>query len=439
MVPLSANFEERLDMEQYDVLVIGAGAAGMIAALEIALTGKKVVVLEAKERCGGRMHTVTNSNNYPIELGAEFVHGNLPITLELTKKASAKLHEVKGSIWQKKDGKLEEQEDFIEDFSTLEKKFRGLTNDISVKDFFDTHLKGNEFEELRFTLQNYVEGYYAADINKASTFALREELTKGDEEQYRIDGGYQVLIDYLENQCQQNGVQFIFSQPVHQLHWKKGNVEAVTEKASYRAGKALVTVSIGVLKANGITFSPALPEKQEAAKQLGFGHVMKMNLWFSDAFWKDKMYTEGKNLRDLNFLFSEEPVPTWWTQHPKDEAVLTGWLGGPKAATTSYLNDEELLEKSLTSLSHIFNLTIDDVKIKLQKHYSHNWSQDLHFHGAYSYAVLEGERYMEQILEPVENTVYFAGEGLHSGNEIGTVEAALQSGRSVAHQLIASL
>lgn len=425
-------------MEHYDVLVVGAGAAGLIAALEIALTGRKVCVIEAKERCGGRMHTMYNGNNYPIELGAEFVHGKLSITRELAKKAAAKMHEVKGSIWQKKDGELQEQEDFIEDFSTLEKKFKELEKDISVKEFFDTYLQGDEFEELRFTLQNYVEGYYAADISKASTLALKEELTKGDEEQYRIDGGYQVLIDYLEKLCRQKGVQFVFSQPVHQLHWRQGAIEAMTEQASYQAKKVLVTVSIGVLKMNGITFFPALPEKHEAAKQLGFGHVMKINLLFSDAFWKDKQQTEGKNLSDLNFLFSEEPIPTWWTQHPKEEPILTGWLGGPKASAFSNLRDEELHEKSLTSLAHIFNLTVDEVKQKLQREFLYNWSQDPHFHGAYSYAVLNGETYMQQILRPVEDTVYFAGEGLHNGNEIGTVEAALQSGRSVAHQLIAA-
>jgi len=425
-------------MEQYDVLVIGAGAAGLIAALEIALTGRKVCVIEAKERCGGRMHTVYNKNNYPIELGAEFVHGKLSITQELTKKANTKLYEVKGSIWQKKDGELQEQEDFIEDFLALEKKFKELTNDISVKEFFDTHLQGEQFEELRFTLQNYVEGYYAADINKASTFALREELTKGDEEQYRIDGGYQVLINYLEEQCRQKGVQFVFSQPVHQLHWKKGQVEAVTDKASYKAKKVLVTVSIGVLKINGITFSPALPDKQQAARQLGFGHVMKMDLLFNEAFWKNREQTEGKHLKDLNFLFSEEAIPTWWTQHPNDEPLLTGWLGGPKAAAISNSSIADLLERSLVSLGSIFNMPVEEVKRKLRQEYFYNWSQDPHFHGAYSYAVLDGEKYMQQILRPVEDTVYFAGEGLHSGNEIGTVEAALQSGRSVAHQVIAA-
>ncbi|RYF82752.1 MAG: FAD-dependent oxidoreductase, partial [Chitinophagaceae bacterium] len=151
-------------MENYDVIVIGAGAAGLIAALELALAGKKVCVLEAKDRCGGRMHTINAENNTAVELGAEFVHGNLPITKELLRKAGGSLYEVKGRIWQKHEGHLQEQGDFIGDYDELEEKFKELEQDISVKDFLENCLSGEKYEALRFTLQNYVEGYYAADI-----------------------------------------------------------------------------------------------------------------------------------------------------------------------------------------------------------------------------------------------------------------------------------
>src|SRR5918993_2854227 len=148
-------------MEEYDVLVIGAGAAGLIAALEIALTGRKVCVIEAKEKSGGRINTVFNKSNYPIELGAEFVHGDLPVTMQILRKAGIKTYEVKGSIWQKKDNGLQEQEDFIEDFSELEKKFKELKQDIPVSVFIKECLKDSKYEKLRFNLQNYVEGYSA--------------------------------------------------------------------------------------------------------------------------------------------------------------------------------------------------------------------------------------------------------------------------------------
>jgi len=422
--------------KQYDVIVIGGGAAGLIAALELALTGRSVAVLEAKERCGGRINTHYLANGSRVELGAEFVHGNLPITQELAKKAGLKMYEVKGSIWQKKDGELNEQEDFIEDFSQLKKKFDQLEYDLTVDEFLNLYLQGEQFQNLRFTLQNYVEGYYAADIKKASTFALREELTKADDEQYRLETGYQKLVDYLEKECRR-GVQFHFSTAVQQLNWQSGKVEAITERGVFTAKKAIVTVSIAVLQNEGIRFSPSLPHISEAAKQLGFGHVIKINLWFEEAFWKNKSYTNNKNLTDLNFLFSEETIPTWWTQHPGKETLLTGWLGGPKAVDLQSLTEYEVVQKAVHSLSNIFGIDVIQLSQLLKEAKIYDWSADPHFNGAYSFEVVNGPAYMEKISEPVNNTVYFAGEGLYHGNEIGTVEAALQSGRSVAQQMIA--
>lgn len=424
-------------MEEYDVLVIGAGAAGLMAALELALAGRKVVVLEAHEKAGGRIRTVYSEHGHPIELGAEFVHGKLPITKELAKKAQARLYEVKGSIWQRKDGILQKQEDFIEDFSRLEEAWKGLEQDLPVKDFLETCLQGSKYEELRFTLQNYVEGYYAADISKASLFALREELTKADDEQYRTEGGYKVLVDYLERECKRKGVQFLFQHSVLQLHWKNGAVNAVSSNGSILAKKALITVSIGVLQKVGITFSPALTTKTDAAKHLGYGHVVKTNFLFEKAFWKEKHLTHNKDLSQLNFLFSEETIPTWWTQHPKEVPLLTGWLGGPGAMALSTLEKDALLRKALHSLSTIFGVDILQLEQMLAERQIYNWSADPYFEGAYSYAVIDGEKYMNEILQPVDSTLYFAGEGLHNGPEIGTVEAAFKSGRAVAQQLIA--
>ena len=426
-------------MEQYDVLVIGAGAAGLIAALEIALTGRKVCVIEAKERCGGRIRTVFSRTEYPIELGAEFVHGDLPETMHILKKAGVKINEVKGTIWQKKDGVLQEQEDFIEDFSDLEKKFKELKEDVPVSTFIKEHLKGNKHEKLRFTLKNYVAGYYAADIDKASTYALCEELTKGDDVNYRIEGGYQQLISYLEQQCIERGVKFLFSQPVLQLHWKKDEIEAVTNKSSIKAVKALITVSIGVLQNEGITIVPSLPGKMKAAKKLGFGHVLKINFEFEYPFWKKKELTNEENLDDINFLFSEEEIPTWWTQYPKNENIITGWMGGPDSQLRQTLDDEILVRTGLQSLSKIFDTDVVQLGKALKQAKMYSWSADPHFNGSYSYAVINGSKYMKTILEPVEQTVYFAGEGLHHSIDIGTVEAALVSGREVAHNMIAGI
>lgn len=206
---------------------------------------------------------------------------------------------------------------------------------------------------------------------------------------------------------------------------------------SYTAKKVMVTVPVGVLQNGAITFLPSIPAIQGIASQLGFGHVLKINFLFSDAFWKNKELTNEKDLDDLNFLFSEEEIPTWWTQHPQKENVLTGWLGGPKARAMQIATDEEIIQKALSSLCRIFNIDVLHLQQKLQETKFYNWSADPHFSGAYSYAVVNGKEYIQKLLQPVENTIYFAGEGLHDSINIGTVEAALVSGKDVAQRLVA--
>ena len=118
-------------------------------------------------------------------------------------------------------------------------------------------------------------------------------------------------------------------------------------------------------------------------------------------------------------------------------AIITGWLGGPKSGALQTLDEETIIRKGLHSLSNIFNTSVGVLGRKLQSAKIYNWSSDPYFCGSYSYAVINGGDHMKKILEPVEGTIYFAGEGLHNGIDIGTVEAALVSGRNISHELIA--
>jgi monoamine oxidase len=424
----------------FDIIIVGSGAAGLMAASELVQTGKRTAVVEAKDHVGGRAHTIYDDNfELPVELGAEFVHGDLELTKMLLKKADVEQYEVKGDIWQNDNGSLDEQKDFIEDYSALNKKFKELREDISVAEFMHEFLGGDEFQETRFSLKNYVEGYYAADTHKASTFSLREELANSDDEQYRIEGGYIKLIDYLYQQCKQNGVQFFLSQPVREVQWKPSEVTIITEKERLSAELALITVPIGVLQSESIFFSPAIPQVISAARKLGFGPVVKTLLQFDEPFWKNKEFTKGKDLDDLNFIFSRAIIPTWWTYHPKDVGMLTGWSGGPNADKIKDLSNEEIMLNALHSLSDIFSIDKLTLHQKLKGWHVANWVTDPYSGGGYSYEVVNGSNIKQLLLQSIEHTIYFAGEGLFDGPEIGTVEAALKTGRDTAHQVIAHL
>jgi monoamine oxidase len=426
-------------MEHYDVLIIGAGAAGLMAALELALTGKKTAVIEAKDDIGGRARSFSKLHFQTIvEAGAEFVHGNLELTQLLLKKAGISYHQVRGDMWMKADGKWEEQKGFIEDFSAVNTKLKSLEHDISVRQFIDQRLAEPKFEEARFTLENYVEGYYAADINRASSFSLREDLNKSDEEQYRIEGGYQQLFRYLFNQCVEKQVQFYFSHPVNEINWQKDNVSVTTQQNTFTGSKLLVTVPVGVLQSKSIRFSPALQEKEKAVASLGYGGVVKTILQFREAFWKDRNLTAGNDLQKLGFIFSDAKIPTWWTRYPEDTAILTGWSAGRHAGEVKDLSEQDVVQTALQSLSHIFELEEAFFQNNLLAWHIANWVNDPYSCGGYSYEVVNGKKMKEIMLQPVENTIWFTGEGLFDGAEIGTVNAALFMGRNSAHGIIAS-
>jgi monoamine oxidase len=373
----------------------------------------------------------------PVELGAEFVHGDLPLTLGLLENAGIKKHETAGEIWECNNGVVKLQQDFIKDYDNLIQKLHLPNHDITIAHFIKQNLTGKQFAKLRLSLKSYVEGYLAGNIEKASTFLLREELSGGEEKNYRVDGGYQSVTAYLEKQCREKGVRLYLSQEVKEVRWKACDIEVITNHQSFYGKKVLITVSIGVLQSEKIHFSPALPDKIVAAKNLGFGHVMKINLQFTDAFWKNESFTNGEDLSKLNFLFSNESIPTWWTQQPQQEALLVGWLGGPSAESFAMVAKEVLVQKALKSLEKLFSIDPALLQQKLVAAEWYNWSGDNHFCGAYSYNVVGGEAFIKTILQPVDNTVFFAGEGLCYGTDIGTVEAALSSGRNIAHQIAA--
>jgi monoamine oxidase len=428
-----------MDLDLFDVIIIGAGASGLMAAYELSLAGKKVAVIEARPRFGGRIHTISNGNfSIPVELGAEFIHGNLKLTKNLLKKAGIDSIEVEGELWQKDAKEFTRQDDFIEDYSDLKKKFKELEHDIPVSGFIEQNLTDAKYEELRFSLKTYVEGYYAADTSKASTYALREELKTSDDEQYRINGGYIQLVRYLAEESLKMGCSFHYSIVVEQINWSKNQIEVITQSHRFHSTKVLLTVPLGVLQQEKIKFTPKLPEKINAARELGFGPVIKIILEFHEAFWKKQEYTGNLDFTNLSFLFSREEIPTWWTSFPLETSLLTGWLAGPQTEAIKHNSKEELLHKSLLSLAQIFNLDISFLERQLKAWEIYNWAIDEFNLGGYAFEVVNGTHFRQILKESVSNSIFFAGEALFDGPEIGTVEAALVSGKETAHTIIGS-
>lgn len=415
----------------YDIIIIGAGAAGLMAAWELALTGKSVLILEARQRCGGRIHTVHDPNfPIPIELGAEFVHGRLPITEMLVKKAGLHWHQVKGSYWHHHQGKLSQSKEEIPGEEKVRNALKNISEDMPIVQFLNEHL--TEEQEIKEGLKNYVEGYYAGDIERVSTLALKEELEDSDDVEYRIEGGYILLIDFLVKAIKDLGSTIQLNTPVSAIEWQSNRVIVKATNNSYQACKAIITVPLGVLKAQSINFSPSLPQLQDTLNELGYGTAIKILLSFETAFWQDR-----PEFKDLGMLFSSEIIPTWWTQYPKEVPMLVGWVAGGQAKKLVGLTKEVILEKALQSLATIFSFPINTLKQQLKGWYVNNWNKGPYALGAYSYDTIKGGEVKEAMKAGIGNTLFFAGEGWFHGLELGTVEAALHSGRDTARHIIA--
>lgn len=433
-------------MEESDVIIIGAGAAGLMAARILSKAGKKITILEARNRSGGRINTLEdNTFSVTAETGAEFIHGDLPVTIGLLKEAGIKFHTIEGEIWRQEAGSLKKEEDFVEGGELLSERLKELKQDMTIADFLELYFSEEKYASLRNSVKGFVEGYDAADTARASAFALREEWSADDnKDQYRPNGGYDQLIRFLENDCKQTGCTIHLSAVVKEIRWHPGSVEIVTDKHTcYRSKKVIITLPLGVLQAapeskGAISFNPGLPEKTKAVQSMGFGSVIKILLEFRDAFWREKSSekSSGKNLKNMGWLFSAADIPTWWTQLPEKSSLLTGWLAGPRAKAIKDMDDKQILSKSLQSLSEIFHLPVEELSNNLLSWRIINWSADPFTLGAYAYTTLDTHVARKIVSEPVSNTLFFAGEALYEGPEMGTVEGALASGEDVAKEIL---
>lgn len=430
-------------MNNTEILIVGAGATGLMAAYTLSKAGKKVAILEARNRFGGRIHTLDGSSFFKhAELGAEFIHGNLPVTLQLLKEAGIDYYSASGEMWHYDKGVFSNDPQQMEDWDMLMKKLNALKTDITIGDFLQQEFSEGKYDDLRISVTRFVAGFDTADIHKASAFALRQEWQADDEDaQYRIDGGYCKMMDYLVNESKASGAQLFLNTVVKDIYWEGKQVKIVTaDGVNYKAEKVIIALPLGVLQAeNTITFYPPIHEHTGAIQQMGFGAIIKILLEFRDIFWEDEETTKvaGHSLKEMGFLLSNEEIPTWWTQYPKHSTVLTGWLGGPNAEAKKDTPNEELLQQAIQSLANVFKRDVEDLKTNLVTWNVINWTADPFTLGSYAYDTIEAPDARRTLSNPVNDTIYFAGEYLYDGPAMGTVEAALSSGLDAAKKILA--
>jgi monoamine oxidase len=436
--------------DSWDVVIIGAGVSGLAAASELRESGRSVLLLEARDRVGGRAWTRHEPDlSAPIELGAEFIHGRVPETFELLREVGKAALDTSGAHWTLQQGKLQQRgEDLFADIQNALEKSRVLDEpDVS----FETWLEGSERYGLsaaaRAMARTFVEGFDAADPARVSAHFVAREWGSGgmlDAPQFRPLGGYSSVLSALAGALNREKIRLQLQTIVRQIRWKRGWVEIdatfLGRPFTVAAARAIITLPLAVLQApygspGAVRFTPELGTKRAALDGLAVGAVLKLSLRFRQAFWET---IDAGKYQDASFFHSAETaVPTFWTPMPVRAPLLTAWIGGPKAARLCSAAMPDVVNQALASLSTIFGGR-PVTEFELEAAYLHNWQTDPFALGAYSYVATGAEDARRLLAEPLEDTLFFAGEATDTAGEAATVAGALQTGARAAREVSGS-
>jgi monoamine oxidase len=437
--------------QSWDVLIIGAGAAGLSAARALAEAGRSILLLEARDRIGGRIWTRHETDTaVPIELGAEFIHGQIPQTLGLLHEAGEAAIDTGGEHWTLLRGKLQKRTEGL--FEQVQKAIQAAElpsrPDIPFEEFLDRVDRYALSNEAKSLARRFVQGFDAADPARVSAQSIAAEWGSGgmlDAQQFRPSGGYSSVLTALAGKLDRTSVHVQLQTVVKRVRWKCGTVEVegsfLGRPFRATAPAAIVTVPVGVLQLpqdapGAIHFSPALEEKSAALAGIVSGPVLKVVLRFRTVFWEEP---DNGRYRDAAFFHSlETTFPTFWTSMPLRSALLNAWIGGPPAAQLSEQSDARIVQEALESLQAMFGLPVG--KTQLEAAFVHNWQRDPFACGAYSYvSVGNNDTARRTLAEPVQDTLFFAGEATDTEGEAATVTGALQSGTRAAREVNESL
>jgi len=435
------------------VIIIGAGVAGLAAACEMGRYGVSVCLLEARDRIGGRVFTLRDPVcEWPIELGAEFIHGRPPEIWKPLRDANIDISEVKGETWCVSDGRLSPC-DFFSDVDEILEEMDDSSPDESFLAFLDRRFPNPKNESQRSAREHavrYVSGFNAADPSRVGVHWLvqgmkAEEKIEGDRE-FRARNGYLDLMDIFREQIGEYGITLRTGAVVDSVKWKRGDVKVHIHE-SERAGileapRALVTLPISLLNAERtekgvVRFDPELPPVKKAAMQdLEMGKVIRIVLRFRRRFW-ETIAASNRRLANMSFLLSDDKwFPTWWTTAPEERPLITGWAPFQAGERLSGRSHDVVVDQGLRSLSSLLGVKVQDLHNELENAYFHDWQGDPFSRGAYSYGKVGADGAQQALAAPLQNTLFFAGEATDTTGHNGTVHGAIASGYRAAREIL---
>jgi monoamine oxidase len=424
-----------------DVIVIGGGVAGLAAAARLGHAGRRVLLLEARERLGGRVYTTRPRGwDGPVELGAEFVHGGNPAFLRLLRRHRLGTRPVTPRHWNfARGGQLEKIPDLAERLEKVTRRIdaarmKGWT----FEDFLQW--KAKTVSALNHDLvAGFVEGFEAAPLDQMSAVAM-EGQTLDDDEQSRLPQGYGQLVEAMVRDLPGSRVTIELGAAVQKIAWRRGEVRVSTEDRQHAAAAAIITVPLGVLQAarsapGAIAFEPRIREKEAIAQRMAMGHVTRVTLRFHAATWRKMVPAMLRRAGRSGFGFihsRRDAVPVWWALSAAP--VVTGWAGGPAALAVADASPGRVLAAAVDSLAKRWTVPVARLRKALRDSATHSWSADPFSRGAYSFTRAGQDTAARELRRPIQGTLFFAGEATAEGEEVGTVHGAFSSGVRAANE-----
>lgn len=434
-----------------EVVVIGAGVAGLACAQALCEAGLRVTILEARSRAGGRIWTVHPSlTSAPVELGAEFIHGLPREVWQIVERADLQTHELTPNQWRLEQARLAPASGSWGLIDSIFRRIDESAPDESFQEFLE-HDCSDLPRHTRMEAAAYVEGFHACNPSRISAHALARWHRSDREIQghrgFRLPNGYTGLVGALLAASNPDLLTVRLNTVVTEITWNSSGVEVTVQSpdqqqhASICAEAAVIALPLGVLQAalgtsGAVRFRPELTEKADALKRLEMGSAIRLVLCFRHCFWKDPKLVQSP-MPDICFLSSpEELFPTWWLSVSLGSATLTGWSGGVRAEQLSGRGDAAIVERGLEALNHVFAVPLETLRDLVQETFVHDWQSDPYCRGAYSYALTDSKEAARRLAAPLCNTLFFAGEATDFSGHNGTVHGAIASGQRAAMELL---
>ncbi len=428
--------ENKAQSSPQKVLVIGAGIAGLAAARELQGQGVQVTVLEGRDRIGGRIHT-NRTLGFSVDLGASWIHGvtdNPITTLAKTWQIPILPTDFDNIILYNSQGNPISDRDFEVSYAVYEQiRDRAASiaenseQDLSIASALQQVLAAqtltpqqSQLIEWGFNSEFVTE--FGADLESLSSWYADEgsEFDGGD---YLFPQGYDQIITGLAN-----NLEIQLQQKVTEIRYSSSGVSVTTDRESFTADAAIVTLPLGVLKSGSINFLPELPaNKQAAINRLNMGVLNKVFLKFPEQFWPEDYHGLGY-IHENSPNFSEFLNWAFYSQKP----ALMALTGGSFARQIEQFSEGEIRSRVMGVLRRSYGDRIPEPESMIVT----RWSQDPFAFGSYSHIAVGGDSGDRDILaEPIGDRLFFAGEAT-SSDYPATVHGAYLSGIREAKRFI---